>query len=117
MTSIEGVALNGSHIPNGRVVRTVPTFARPRIDLDASGNPVRRQWRPIAVRRVQPGDNIPGIGQITDVTETIDVPPAGTLTAAEVIDATVWTVTVLGPDGTPHVYHGGDEVYAFTAAS
>jgi hypothetical protein len=115
--NIDGIAINGSQLPNGRVQRGTPTFARPRINLDGTATPVRRDWRPVHVRDLAVGDVVPGIGVLTAVAEHIAVPPAdGVRSPAEIAEDTIWTVTLHGGDGNTEVYDGSDSVYAFTAA-
>ncbi len=111
--SIEGIALNGAQLGNGRVQRASPTFARPRINLDAAGLPVRRDWRPVPARDLTVGDTVPGLGVVTGVHEYVAVPASGTPT--QIAQETEWTVTVYGGDGNTEVYDGSDSVYAFTA--
>lgn len=115
--SIEGVALDGSNIPNGRVQRATPRFSRPSIDLDAAGTRVRRDWRAVPVANIVVGDNVPGLGVITDARSVLhhSEPDECLECGHETPAPPEWTVTLTGGDGNTRTYRGCDAVYAFTA--
>ncbi len=64
MSELRGI-LTG--LPNHPTIRrTTPRrFQRPSADL----TPVKREWRQVPAGKIQPGDNVPGIGVVSTVTE------------------------------------------------
>jgi hypothetical protein len=97
---MEGVLLQG--LPSHPKIRTTlpAAFQRPRIDID--GGAIKREWRPLLACDLQPGDTVPGIGVLTELQETLNLP-------------TCWEITVFGGDGNQRVYNATDLVFAFTA--
>ena len=90
--------------PQGRVQRAMPKpFARPSISLGGAG-PVPRTWKSVRVTDIKRGDNIPGLGIVTDIKENMlfssDRP---------------WTIEIYGGEDNVKVYSGHESVYAFTA--
>ncbi len=106
MNSLEGIQMGLPSHPRVRT-RMPKGFQRPSIDLDGKGRAVKRDWKQIRADQVLEGDNVPGIGVITEI-ERFE---------GNDIEGRYWQPVLLrGGVGNMKVFGHDDQIFCFTAA-
>lgn len=97
--------VTGKPYSHPRVRRSVPTFSRPRIDLDSgTGRRIKREWRETAVCDLEQGDTIAGFGTIEEVVEWL-----------RATDETPWRIRLYNVHGEFRDFPGEQRLFAFAA--
>lgn len=98
--------VTGAPYKHPQVRRTVPTFARQRIDLDSGGRRVKRVWQDISVLAIAAGDVIAGFGRVENFVEYLPQVDGQT--------STQWRVRLYNVDGVWKDFGAEQRVFAFS---
>lgn len=96
--------VTGKPYKHPQVRRKVPTFSRPRIDLDGgAGRRVKREWQDMAVNDLEPGDTVAEFGTIE--ARAVFLEPD---------EQTPWRIRFYNVHGEWRDYPGEQRVFAFS---
>lgn len=96
--------------PPATVRRKMPApFSRPSITISGPDAGPKREWRHILACDLRPGDTVPGVGVIDEVTDN--------MSGSNRSNDFSWTVTIRGGDNNTRTIRATEIVLAYTATT